>query len=80
MKVARPVHHGRKNCPPGDPKQVSLMHGAVPGPLKVPHKAYFWALRNSLISAVNSEMITNGWSTRIFRWPAGRSEAPGSVV
>ena len=57
MKVARPVHHGRKNYPPDDPKRVALIEGAVPGPLKVPHKAYLWALRNPLISAVNSEMI-----------------------
>ena len=57
MKVARPVHHGRKNYPRDDPRRVALIDGAVPGPLKVPHKAYLWALRNPLISAVNSEMI-----------------------
>ncbi len=36
---------------------MSYRRLGLPGPLKVPHKAYLWALRNSLISAVNSEMI-----------------------
>ena len=58
MKVARPVHHGRKNYPPDDPKRVAFIDGAVPGPLKVLHKAYLWALGNPLISAMNSEMIS----------------------
>ena len=56
MKVARPVDHGRKNYPPDDPKRVALIEKAMPGPMKIPVKAYLWALRNPLIAAVNSEM------------------------
>lgn len=55
MKVARPVHDGR----PGrtvDPARVALIEQAVPGPLKVPQKAYVWALRNPNLAAVISEM------------------------
>lgn len=57
MKVARPVHGGR----PGqqdDPKRVKLIQDAVPGPLKVPQKAYLWNLRNPNLSAVISNMVT----------------------
>ena len=57
MKVARPVHSGRNNGKPDNPARVKLAEEAVPGPLKVPQKAYVWALRNSHISAVNSEMV-----------------------
>jgi aryl-alcohol dehydrogenase-like predicted oxidoreductase len=55
MKVARPVHDGR----PGrsaDPARVELIERAVPGPLKVPQKAYVWALRNPNVAGVISEM------------------------
>jgi aryl-alcohol dehydrogenase-like predicted oxidoreductase len=55
MKVARPVHDGR----PGrtaDPARVALIERAVPGPLKVPQKAYVWALGNPNLAAVISEM------------------------
>jgi len=57
MKVARPVFSGRKNGKPDDPARVQLADAAVPGPMKVPHKAYIWALRNPRVSAVNSEMV-----------------------
>jgi aryl-alcohol dehydrogenase-like predicted oxidoreductase len=57
MKVARPVFSGRRNGKPDDPARVRLADAAVPGPLKVPHKAYIWALRNPRVSAVNSEMV-----------------------
>ena len=57
MKVARPVYSGRNNGKPDDPARVKLAHDAVPGPLKVPQKAYVWALRNPNVSAVNSEMV-----------------------
>jgi aryl-alcohol dehydrogenase-like predicted oxidoreductase len=55
MKVARPVYDDR----PGreiDPRRVKLIHDAVPGPLKVPQKAYLWALRNPNLSAAISGM------------------------
>jgi hypothetical protein len=51
------VHSGRNNGKSDDPARVKLAEQAVPGPLKVPQKAYVWALRSAHISAVNSEMI-----------------------
>lgn len=57
MKVARPVYNGRRNGTPDDPARVKLIQDAVPGPLKVPQKAYVWALRNRHLSAVVSEML-----------------------
>ncbi len=57
MKVARPVHHGRDDNRPDDPKRVKLIDEAVPGTWKVPQKAYLWALRNPNLSAVISEMV-----------------------
>jgi len=41
-----------------DPKRLKLIEDAVPGPLKIPQKAYTWALRNSNLSAVVSEMTS----------------------
>ena len=57
MKVARPVHQGRNNGKPDDPRRVRMVEQAVPGSWKVPQKAYLWALRNPNLSAVISEMI-----------------------
>jgi aryl-alcohol dehydrogenase-like predicted oxidoreductase len=57
MKAARPVHHGRNNGQPNDPRRVTMIEDAVPGPLKVPQKAYLWVLRNPGITAAISEMI-----------------------
>jgi hypothetical protein len=59
MKVARPVYAGRNNGRPDDPARLKLVQDAVPGPLKVPQKAYVWALRSPHLSAVNSEMIND---------------------
>ncbi len=55
MKVARPVYGGR----PGqkdDPARVKLIEEAVPGPQKIPQKAYLWGLRNKNLSAVIANM------------------------
>jgi len=60
MKVARPVHHGRSNGAPNDPRRVKMVDGAVPGPLAIPQKAYVWALRNPKLSAVISELVNAG--------------------
>jgi aryl-alcohol dehydrogenase-like predicted oxidoreductase len=60
MKVARPVFSGRANARPDDPQRVRLIQEAVPGPLKVPQKAYTWALRNPYLSAVISELVNRG--------------------
>jgi predicted aldo/keto reductase-like oxidoreductase len=57
MKVARPVFNGRGNGTPDDPARVKLVHDAVPGPIKVPQKAYLWALRNPNLSGVISELV-----------------------
>jgi len=57
MKVARPVFNGRNNGTKDDPARVKLVTDAVPGPLKVPQKAYVWALRNPNLSAVISELV-----------------------
>ena len=56
MKVARPCHHGRDNGLPNDPRRVAMIEKAVPGNLSVPQKCYLWALRDSRIAAVNSEL------------------------
>ncbi|MBI4876768.1 MAG: aldo/keto reductase [Acidobacteria bacterium] len=60
MKAARPVFPGRKTPVPVDPKRLKLIEDAVPGPLKIPQKAYIWVLRNPHVSAANSEMMTAG--------------------
>lgn len=59
MKVARPVYNGRGKGIPDDPARVRLIEEAVPGPLKVPQKAYVWALRSPHLSAVVSEMTSS---------------------
>jgi predicted aldo/keto reductase-like oxidoreductase len=56
MKVARPVWNGRAPRQPDDPARQALIQKAVPGDLKIPQKAYLWALRNPAVAAVNSEM------------------------
>jgi len=55
MKAARPVHPGDGRYEPS-PDRVRKIQEAVPGPLKVPLKAYAWVLRDSRIAAVISEM------------------------
>ncbi|MBI3209468.1 MAG: aldo/keto reductase [Candidatus Solibacter usitatus] len=58
MKVARPVHNGRNRGIVDPPERIAKANAAVPGPMKVPHKAYLFALRNPNLSAVISEMGT----------------------
>lgn len=55
MKVAKPVHPGRTQT--AAPERVKLINDAVLGALKVPQKAYVWALRNANLSGVVSEMM-----------------------
>lgn len=55
MKVARPLHDLRPGFS-ADPRRIALIEQAVPGRLKVPQKAYVWALRNRRLAAVISEM------------------------
>jgi predicted aldo/keto reductase-like oxidoreductase len=57
MKVARPLHNGRGDGTQDDPARVKLIQDAVPGPMKVPQKAYLWALRNPNLSGVISELV-----------------------
>ena len=57
MKVARPVWNGRAPRQPDDPARQALIQKAVPGDLKIPQKAYLWALRHPAIAACNSELI-----------------------
>ncbi len=57
MKVARPVFNGRNNATPDDSRRVKMIQDAVPGPLKVPQKAYVWALRNPRLGGVISELV-----------------------
>jgi predicted aldo/keto reductase-like oxidoreductase len=56
MKVARPVHPGRAYGTPVKPHRLERLHRAVPGEMKIPLKAYTFALRNPHVTAVNSEM------------------------
>ncbi len=55
MKVARPVWPGRNR--PAALERVEKINRAVPGEMKVPMKAYLWALQNPNIAALNSELI-----------------------
>jgi aryl-alcohol dehydrogenase-like predicted oxidoreductase len=54
MKVARPVQPGRAEAPA---ERLKLINDSVPGELKAPQKAYVWALRNSNLCGVISEMV-----------------------
>ncbi len=56
MKVARPVFPGPGR---GEPNAAGLkrLETDVPGPLKVPRKAYLWALKNPNLTAVISELV-----------------------
>jgi aryl-alcohol dehydrogenase-like predicted oxidoreductase len=57
MKVARPVYPGRADGRPAPAERVKLIEEAVPGPMKVPQKAYLWALRNRNLAGVISELV-----------------------
>lgn len=74
MKAARPLFPGRKTPVPVDPKRLKLIEDAVPGPLKIPQKAYTWVLRNPNLSAVVSEMITAAHV--LDNLPLGRPKKP----
>ncbi len=54
MKAARPVNPS-SGTP--DPARVKLIEDAISGPLKIPQKAYLWALKNPNLTAVVSEMV-----------------------
>lgn len=56
MKVARPVYTGRTSQP-ASAERVARLNQAFPGDLKVPQRAYLWALRNPNLSAVISELV-----------------------
>ena len=57
MKVARPVHHGRSNGQPNDPRRVEMIQKWMPDPdLHLAQKCYLWALSDDRIAACNSEM------------------------
>lgn len=55
MKAARPVW--REENQPGPRARIEKLQRAVSGDMKVPMKAYLWALRNQNITAINSELI-----------------------
>ncbi len=57
MKVARPVHHGRKNGVPNDPRRVEMIQKWMPDQeLHLAQKCYLWALSDERIAACNSEL------------------------
>ena len=58
MKVARAVNPGRGPGVEAPAHRVTNLQKAIPGELKIPQKAYIWALRNPNLTAVVSEMIT----------------------
>jgi len=74
MKAARPVFPGRSTPVPVDPKRLKLIEDAVPGPLKIPQKAYTWVLRNPNLSAVVSEMTSAAHV--LDNLPLGRPKKP----
>lgn len=55
MKVARPVHAGPSRPTPR-PEAAKALDQTMPGSLKIPQKAYVWALKNPGLSAAISEM------------------------
>lgn len=55
MKVARPVF-GSPNRPTLRPEAAKTLDETLPGALKVPQKAYVWALKNPNLTAAISEM------------------------
>ncbi len=61
MKVARPVHHGRRDGRPNDPRRVAMIEEWMPGgELHLAQKCYLWALQDSRIAACNSNMVDSG--------------------
>ena len=58
MKVARPVHHGRNNGVPNDPRRAKIVEEWMPGDdFHLAQKCYLWTLQDSRITACNSEMM-----------------------
>ena len=57
MKAAKPVYPGQKDIwiPPS---RIEKLNHIIPGNMKIPMKAYLWALQNPNLTCVNSEMIT----------------------
>jgi len=55
MKAARPVYPGRDNVwvPPS---RTEKLNHIIPGDMKIPMKAYLWALQNPNLTCVNSDM------------------------
>ena len=55
MKAAKPVYPGRDNIwvPPG---RTEKLNHIIPGDMKIPMKAYLWALQNPNLTCVNSDM------------------------
>lgn len=58
MKVARPVHHGRENGVPNDPRRVAMIQDWMPDQdLHLAQKCYLWALKDPRVTCCNSEMV-----------------------
>ena len=57
MKAAKPVYPGSEDVwiPPS---RIEKLNHIIPGDMKIPMKAYLWALQNPNLTCVNSEMIT----------------------
>ena len=74
MKVARPVFSGRPDRP-ANAARTKLIEQAVPGKLKVPQKAYVWALRNPNLTAVISELVNTEMVKENLPLAGGRTAA-----
>ena len=60
MKVARPVHHGRNNGRPNDPRRVAMIQDWMPDQdLHLAQKCYLWALQDPRVTCCNSEMVNS---------------------
>jgi len=60
MKVARPVHHGRANGQPNDPRRVALIQEWMPDQdLHLAQKCYLWALQDPRVACCNSDMVNS---------------------
>ncbi len=57
MKAAKPLYPGRNYSVWVPPSRLEKLNHAIPGDMKIPHKAYLWVLQNPYITCVNSEMI-----------------------
>lgn len=57
MKVARPVYPNRPHPVEVPASRLKKLNHVIPGTMKIPMKAYLWALQNQNISAVISDMV-----------------------